>query len=82
MEKHNYDLQVEKQMKSTLKKQQNIHETIFGSVPASAANKTKLTNKRPREDQTPNGRTKLVRLNLCKLDNRNWALFLYLEAEC
>jgi hypothetical protein len=45
---------MEKQKKSTMKKQQNIHETIYGSVPVTA-NKTavKPSNKRPREEQTP-----------------------------
>ena len=61
VEKHECELQSEKQQKSNFKKQLNYHETIFGSVPA-AANKTtlKLTKKRPREDQTPNGKSKQV----------------------
>ncbi len=53
---------MERQMKNTLKKQQNIHETIYGSIPAS--NKTRVSNKRPREDQTPQSKTKLVRFKL------------------
>jgi len=50
---------MEKQMKNTLKKQQNIHETIYRSVLAS--NKTQVSNKRPPEKRTPQGKAKRVR---------------------
>jgi hypothetical protein len=61
VEKHEDELQAEKQQKNTLKKQMNYHETVYGSVPASA-NKTAVrpSNKRTREDQTPGGNAKQV----------------------
>jgi hypothetical protein len=61
VEKHEFELQTEKQQKSNLKKQLNYHETIYGSVPAAAGfNKTSTSNKRPREEQTPVVRAKQV----------------------
>ncbi len=61
VEKHEFELQTEKQQKNTLKKQMNYHETVYGSVPASV-NKTAVrpSNKRTREDQTPNAKAKQV----------------------
>ena len=56
------ELLEEKQKKQDFKKQQNMYETIYGSVPASV-NKTKINNKRPREEQTPHGKSKLVLLH-------------------
>ena len=61
VEKHNQDLAREKQKKSSLKKQLNYHETIYGSVPANI-NKTTIrqSQKRPLEEMTPNGKSKQV----------------------